>query len=131
MSDMNFSFSISVGGQSRTYRKTATATDPVNVNAGPIVVANGQTDKAVSLGGIDVSQLKGVFIASDQDVLIEFNSTAGSGGSISLEANVPYTWMVGDIHTLLITSDVTACYITNASGAEANIFMYFLQDATA
>jgi hypothetical protein len=131
MADMNFSFSINVGGQVRTYRKVATADDPVNVNVGPIAIANGQTDKLHSIGGIDISQLKGVFIASNRDVLIEFNSNAGSGGSISLEANVPYTWLVGDVHTLLITADVTAVYITNASGEAAEVFMYFLQDATA
>ena len=38
MSDMQFTTSVNVGGQSRTYRKTATATDPVNINAGPIGV---------------------------------------------------------------------------------------------
>ena len=130
MADLNFSFGISVGGQTRTYRKVATASDPVNVNVGPLIIANAATDQQVSLGGIDISQLKGVFIASNQDVLIEFNSNAGSGGSISLESNVPYTWMVGDIHTLLITADVTSAFITNASGAAATIFMYFLQDAT-
>lgn len=130
MADMTFSFSVSVGGQSRTYRSTVSAADPVNVNAGPINIDNGASNQQISLGGIDISQLKSVFIASNQDVLIEFNSNTGSGGSIALEANVPYTWRVGDIHSLLITADVTAAYITNASGAAAEIFMYFLQDAT-
>lgn len=130
MADMQFTSSINVGGQTRTYKKTATATDPVNINAGPIVVANGASNQQISLAGVDISQLKGVFIASDQDVLIEFNSNAGSGGSIALESNVPYTWIVGDVHSLLITADVVSVFITNASGADATIYFYFLQDAT-
>lgn len=130
MSDMQFTSSINVGGQSRTYRKTATATDPVNINAGPIVIPNAASNQLISLSGVDVSQLKGVFIASNQDVLVEFNSNAGSGGSLNLEANVPYMWQVGDVNALLITADVTAVYVTNASGAEAELFFYFLHDAT-
>lgn len=130
MSDMQFTVSINTGGQTRTYKKTATAAEPVNINAGPIVVANGASNQQISLSGVDISQLKGAFIASDQDVLVEFNSSAGSGGSIALEANVPYTWVVGDVHSLLITSDVTSVFITNASGADATLYFFFLQDAT-
>lgn len=130
MSDMQFTSSINVGGQTRTYRKTATATDPVNINAGPITIPNGASNQLISLSGVDISQLRGVCIGSDRDVLVEFNSNAGSGGSLSLEANVPYTWQVGDVHSLLITSDVTSVFITNASGADATLYFFFLQDAT-
>ena len=130
MADMQITVSVNVGGQSRTYRKTATANDPVNTNAGPIVVANGASNQAISLAGVDISQLKGVFIASDQDVLVEFNSNAGSGGALNLEANMPYMWQVGDVNALLITADITAVYVTNASGADATLYFYFLHDAT-
>ena len=130
MSDMQFTSSINVGGQTRTYKKTATATDPVNINAGPVVIPNGASNQQISIAGVDISQLKGVFIGCDQDVLIEFNSNAGSGGSIALEANVPYTWVVGDVHSLLITADVTSVYVTNASGEDATLYFYFLHDAT-
>ena len=130
MSDMQFTSSINVGGQTRTYRKTATATDPVNINAGPITIPNGASNQLISLSGVDISQLRGVFIGSDQDVLVEFNSNAGSGGSLSLEANVPYTWQVGDVNALLITADISSVYVTNASGADATLYFYFLHDAT-
>lgn len=130
MSDMQFTSSINVGGQTRTYKKTATATDPVNINAGPITIANGASNQLISLSGVDISQLRGVFIGSDQDALVEFNSAAGSGGSLSLEANVPYTWQVGDVNALLITADITSVYVTNASGADATLYFYFLHDAT-
>lgn len=130
MSDMQFTSSINVGGQTRTYKKTATATDPVNINAGPITIPNGASNQLISLSGVDISQLRGVFIGSDQDVLVEFNSNAGSGGSLSLEANVPYTWQVGDVNALLITADISSVYVTNASGADATLYFYFLHDAT-
>lgn len=130
MADMTVTWTVNVGGVTRSTSKTASASDPVNTNAGPIVVANGQTNQQISLSGIDKSQLKGVFIVSDQDVLIEFNSDTGSGGALQLESNIPYVWMVGDVNSLLITADVTAVYVTNASGASANIYFYFLHDAT-
>ena len=130
MSDMQFTSSINVGGQTRTYKKTATATDPVNINAGPITIPNGASNQLISLSGVDISQLRGVFIGSDQEVIVEFNSNAGSGGSLSLEANVPYTWQVGDVNALLITADISSVYVTNASGADATLYFYFLHDAT-
>lgn len=130
MADMQFTSSVNVGGQTRTYRKTATATDPVNINAGPITVPNASTNLSLGISGVDVSQLKGVFIASDQDVLVEFNDSSGAGGSLTLESNVPYTWQVGDVNSLLITADVTGVFVTNASGAEATLYFYFLHDAT-
>lgn len=130
MADMQLNWSVNVGGVSRTARVTVTAEDPANVNVGPVVVANGQTDKALSIGGIDVSQLKGVFIVSDKDVLVEFNDNAGAGGSLNLAANVPYIWHADDVNALLITADVTAVYVTNASGAAANLYFFFLQDTT-
>jgi len=100
------------------------------VSGHPITVANGASNQLISLAGVDVSQLKGVFIASDQDVLVEFNSNAGSGGALNLEANMPYMWQVGDVNALLITADITAVYVTNASGADATLYFYFLHDAT-
>lgn len=130
MADMQFTWSVNVGGQTRTSRKTATATDPVNTNAGPIVIPNAASNQLISLAGVDISQLKGVWIVSDQDVLVEFNSNAGSGGALTLEANIPYVWTVGDVNALLITADITAVYVSNASGAEAKLYFYFLHDAT-
>jgi hypothetical protein len=125
-------FTVSIGGDfpSQTYRKTATANDAGNLHFGPIEVPHGATNQQLSIGGIDISQLKGVFIASDQDVLIEFNDSSGAGGSIALDANAPYLWMIGDLHSLLITADVTAVFVTNASGATATIRFDFLQDVT-
>lgn len=130
MADMTFTVSVNVGGQTRTYRKTATATDPVNTNAGPITVPNGASNQQISLAGVDISQCKGVFIASDQDVLVEFNSNTGTGGAINLESNIPYMWQVGDVNALVISADITAVYVTNASGADAEVYFYFLHDAT-
>jgi hypothetical protein len=102
----------------------------VNTNGGPIVIPNGASNQLISLSGVDISQCKGVFIASNRDVLVEFNSNAGSGGSLSLEADVPYMWQNGDVNALLITADITAVYVSNASGEDATLFFYFLHDAT-
>ena len=53
------------------------------------VVAASQTDSQVDTFDIIVARLKSLFIVSDQDVTMEVNSTAGSGGSFALKANKP------------------------------------------
>lgn len=113
-----------------TCTKTVQPTDPTVIDAS-VAVANGQTDKALSIGGIDVSQLKAIWIDSDQDVLLETNSSSTPDDSIALKANVPYIWMEGMPSPLLLTEDVpSTIYCTNASGAIATIRLRAVQDAT-
>lgn len=69
------------------------------------------------------NKLQSIYIHSDQAITVEFNTTAGGGGSITLVANTPYIWHTGSYFTNLITADVTTTYWTNASGSTANIRM--------
>ena len=85
-------------------------------------VADGQTDQQEVIAfSVASNKLQSVFIISDQAITVEFNSTAGSGGAVTLVANVPYIWHTGSYFTNLITADVTTTYWTNASGSTANI----------
>jgi hypothetical protein len=79
---------LTVNGVTRKSQKTVTANDPGSQNYGPIEIANGATNQQLSIGGIDISQLVGVWIQSTEDVLIEFNDASGAGGSIALEAGI-------------------------------------------
>lgn len=97
------------------------------------VIADGQTDKLVDLvfTRADVSML---LFQSDQDVTLEFNDNAGAAGTISLAADFPWIWHTDKedlVLTDVITADVTALYITNASGSTANVTVRVLEDTVA
>lgn len=92
-------------------------------------VANGQTDSAIVFA-LDVSACKSFFAVSDKAVTLETNSGSAADNTIALAANVPYFWNVNSYDSFLLDTDVTAIYITNASGATATIKIHALTDAT-
>lgn len=128
---MSLQFNQSVTRFSSTYSATKTVqpSDAVVIDAS-VEVANAETDKLLAIAGIDVSQLKGLWIDSDQDVTLETNNGTTPDDTIVLKADVPYVWMEGSPATLLLTADVTAIYCTNASGATATVRLRAIQDGT-
>ena len=70
---------------------------------------------------IDVSELEAVVIISDQTVLMEWNDDAGTQGSETLIAGVPFIERVTQHHADLLTADVTDLRISNTSGQLATI----------
>lgn len=111
--------------------KTLSPSDEVTIESGTITVANGQTDKLVSWGGVDVSQLVHLWMHSTAAVTIETNATDASGGNtITLAADVPLLWCTGAPFTNPLTNDVTRVYITNSSGTSANVTLRAVQDGT-
>ncbi len=87
-------------------------------------VPDSTTDMLLDLA-IDVDLLKGLIIASDQDVTIEINYPGGtstaSDQTLTVLANQPLMWCYGDPDDCPLDQDVTAIYATNASGSEANV----------
>ena len=79
---------------------------------------------------IDVSQVKTFFIVSTQDVTVETNDGSTPDNTLSLVANEPYIWHVSALDTFQLDTDVTAMYITNASGAEATVYVDVVEDTT-
>lgn len=127
---LTFNFSVQRFSNSFTVAKTIQPSDAAVMDAS-VSVANGETDKALSVGGIDISQLQAIWLDSDQDVLLETNSGSAPDDSISLAANVPYIWMVGSPADLLLTADVpSTIYVTNASGATATVRIRYVLDST-
>lgn len=94
-------------------------------------IADGETDKLVVIA-IDVSELKNLYLKSDQDITIETNDGTTPDDTINLKANVPYPFNadLGAYFTNLLTTDVTAFYVTNASGATARLQGEVLTDPT-
>ena len=96
-----------------------------------LTIDTGTTDQEVVLA-IDYSQLKLLFIHSDQAITIETNADDATGGqAISSAADVPYCWWYGSGITCPITDDVvTNIFITNASGSTATIKIKGNYDST-
>ena len=98
-------------------------------------VPDSSTDLQINVT-IDVSALVVIYLLSDKDVTIETNSGSTPDDTIVLKANKPYIWgNDGDTFdaasvTQKLSVDVTAFFVTNASGAAAQIKCEVLQDAT-
>lgn len=92
-------------------------------------IADGQTNKQVAFT-LDVSQLKAIVINSSQNVTLETNSGSAADETIALLADVPYVWHYQSYHPCLLATDITALFITNASGSAATLQIEALYDAT-
>lgn len=94
-----------------------------------VLVPDSETDFDV-LVGIDVSQIQGIYIVSDQDITLETNNGTTPDETISLKANVPYKWHGECYDSNLLATDITALYFTNASGEDATVKIRVVSDPT-
>ena len=129
MASITFTWGISGGGANYSETKAYTGSANVSISES---VADSTTDGQVIVPSIDVSALQAVYINSDQAVVIETNDGSSPDDTLTLVANVPYVWTSDSYDTCKLTTDigVNGVYVTNASGAAANIEMEFLLDAT-
>jgi hypothetical protein len=72
------------------------------------VIATGSTDTQLSFGGITTADI--VYLKSDQALTLNLQSSAGT--DIPIDANKPF---------MQAGTAVTAAYVSNASGTDANI----------
>lgn len=70
---------------------------------------------------VDIAKTKMLLLSSNSDVTIKTNSTSSPGDTIVLLAGVPLLWFTGCHHAFPLTAAVTALYITNASGQQAQV----------
>jgi hypothetical protein len=120
-----FTEKVVIGGVSTQQVNTLTAGLRIAISES-ISIAN---DVLVALS-VDVSQVKGVYILSDQALTLETNSSGSPTNTLTLVANIPYIWYTGKYDTLKFTSDITALYVTNASASAANLTIEILTDPT-
>ena len=107
--------------------KTFTAEGYIELD---LAIATATTDGVVALA-IDVSQIVALEIVSDQAVTLETNADDATGGdTLVLVANLPYRWCTGFYDTCKLTENVAVLYVTNTSGATANIKIRCLYDPT-
>lgn len=108
----------------KTTVQTAAATQSIEES-----FADATTDGLLAFT-LDVSQCKSFYMVSTQDITIETNDGTTPGNTINLVAGVPYLWHADSYQAFLLTVDVTALYITNASGQTATLQIEVLFDPT-
>ena len=114
------------GNESLSKQITITADGEANLE---VAVADEAADLAINIA-IDFSALKLLYIVSDQDLTIETNDGTTPDDTLTLLAGKPIVWFEGCGFTNPLSADVTALYATNASGADATLYVKTLQDAT-
>ncbi len=127
------SLELNVAG-GKVVRKTVISTNESKLTQS-YSVADSQTDEQHAID-LDVSTIKSLYIVSTKAVTLEWNDASGTQGSLSLIADEPVLWwstQVTDGGTTLNplgTTDITDFYVTNASGASADINIEIVYDAS-
>lgn len=114
------------GGQA-TAAMTYTATGSVEIT--DEAIAGTVTDFQINVA-IDFSALKSLWIHCDQAITIETNSGSAPDDTLTPAAGVPIEWQHDSEHACPLSADVTALFVTNASGVAATFNLRALQDAT-
>jgi len=81
---------------------------------------------------LDFSQAKTFIMWSTTAMTVYTNeaSTGSPAQTFVLVANVPIAWSDGQVASCPITTDITALYVTNASGSAGDLNIRSLQDPT-
>lgn len=118
---------ISVGGISVERDRAVSYGQVIQIDED---IADSTTDGEVACV-VDISQLKAVIIEFDQDVILETNDGSAPDDTFSLLANVPLFWTDDYIAVAgIFTADITALFVTNASGSTATFRATFIIDPT-
>ncbi len=104
-------FGISIGGVSQT----------VAVEGGEVfdgTIAASQTNVEVSTPDVDLTTCSVMAIVADKDCTVKTNSTSAPDDTLALKANIPLTWITGDLaDNKFLTADVTKWYVTTGAAA--------------
>lgn len=106
---------------------TETITSSVSANLDE-VVTDGSTDFQINLA-VQEANLQSFSLVSTQDVTVKTNSSGSPQETISLKANRLLAWGVGG-GTKPIAGDLSALFVTNASGSDATIKLIAGWDGT-
>jgi len=119
-------YTIDGGGSSVYQKSTFTSGGRADIDES---IADGVTDGLLAYV-LDVTQIVAFVIVSTQDILVETNSSSAPDDSLSLIANEPQIWDEDSLATNFLTTDITALYVTNASGSAATLKIRCLFDPT-
>jgi hypothetical protein len=94
-----------------------------------ISVPDSSTDYEITLA-IDISEIKSIVITSDQVITLETNSGSAADDTFAITANNPLIWNVDSPAANPFSADITALFVTNASGSAATFNVRCIVDAT-
>lgn len=90
-----------------------------------VVINDAVSNQALTIA-FNYADLEMFEIVSDRDITLKTNSSGSPTQTISLVAGVPLVWFTGAPWSNPFTANVTAMYLTNASGQQANVLMRYL-----
>lgn len=116
------------GNESVSQEESPSADSETNLD---VAVPDASADLQANVA-IDISELASLFISADQDLTIYTNDAAGGSpdDTIALKANKALVWTPNCGYSNPLSADVTALYITNASGVDTTLQIRLLQDST-
>ena len=104
-------FGVSIGGITQT----------ISANAGGVfddTIAANQTNLQIDLPLVDLTTCTVMAVVADKDCTLETNSGTSPTDTLALKANVPLSWMTGDLaDNKFLSADVTAWFITTGAAA--------------
>ncbi len=116
----------------KTVSQTNNYTDEASVSL-DVAVDDGATDQE-STYTLDISELKAFYMVADQDMTVETNAANGSVDVFGLIAGEPMVWTSIREHATRMpnpfSTDVTALFLTNASGTNGTFKLRELHDTT-
>lgn len=116
----------SAGGRSINKSNTYSAD---GLEAREVSIADSVTDQLVNFT-LDVSELKSIYMVSDQDLTVETNDSAAPQETISLLADKPLLWQHDSYFAIPFAGNITKLYLTNSSGSTAIFNLEVVHDST-
>lgn len=112
--------SITTGGETIGLANTFSADAVQNVDE---TIAADQTDTEIAFVlAVEGDETVWFYASCDQDIIIETNNGGTPIDTITLVAGQPYIWHEDSLATFLLTTDVTALFVTTGSiSASANL----------
>ena len=118
--------SVAAGGTTVSSSNVYSAAEEVRLAE---AIPDESTDLQINIA-IDVSEIASVFILASVDMTLETNSGADPDDTISLVAGVPYCWDTDSYDSCLLTEDIAALFLTNASGGAGTLRLECVYDPT-
>lgn len=116
-------FGINLGGITQT----------IAVEGGEVYdgsIAASQTNLEIAIPDVDLTTCTVMAIVADKDTTVKTNSTSAPDDTLALKANVPLTWMTGDLaDNKFLSADVTKWYVTTGA-ATTKLKILIGSDAT-
>lgn len=127
MPTMSITTSYSIGSGGKTYVVSKTSGADATISE---AIADGSTNTLVACA-FDYTKVVMCYVVSTVDMTLKTNSSGSPTQTIALKAGVPLAWNDSQPTSLRVfTANVTALYLTNASGDDGTFTLAVLVDPT-